>query len=1193
MRSWLVISFLVCFLSWPAFSQTTSKRCQWLKLTDKPVLLDSLTVVPGSITFSKGKYPGLGFIYNPGTSLFSFTNVPVPQPIRIFLDSLSAPDSLQMQPADTVNTNGVPADSVISPKVVILPGEPDSVLVCYRVLPLNLALARYKRKLTAADTVRLPGVYYTESLGQKEELFSTPGLNKTGTVTRGITFGNKQNVFVNSALNLQLEGKLSDEIDILAAITDQNIPFQPEGNTQQLQEFDKVYITLRHRLWNITGGDVVLKNKPSHFLRFYKNVQGGVLEVNRKQGTKNASSTTIAASVAKGKFASVAITPQEGVQGPYRVPGPNNEKFIIILANSERVFLDGQLLTRGFDFDYVIDYNQAEITFTTRRLITRYSRIRVDFEYSERNYNRSVYHASHYQDLNKLHLNFNIYNEGDNQNNLLTLNLNNQEKLLLQSIGDSLNQAFTPGAELANFDPELILYKDSTILVNGQPDNIYVYTREPDLNRYYTVRFTDVGPMRGDYVPAGSTVNGRTFRYVPPVNGVRQGSYAPVRILPTPQKKQLATVGGNYQIDDQTNIFFETAASEYDVNKFSEQDSRDDKGKAMRVGYAIEDKPVALLGNYKLRSALSYEYTDANFQPIDRFRDIEFNRNWSLPINADTRVNDNIFNFSVGAQKDVNNLVNYRLIQRYRQNEVEGMQHYLDFARQFRGINLRSDFFLLDATARTGQSDWSRGNIDVNYPAYKIIPGYTYRFDKNRVNAISRPDSVLQSAMYFDEHTFYIRSQDTAATKFSLDYAYRQDRRPEEGRLGPRNTAHTYRGMLQTKIGSSQDLNVLLTYRQVDNKDSLNESAILSTVNWLGDFLDRHLRSELSYTVATGQEARRRYEFVQVGPGQGTHYLIEGGNPQELNDYFEAQVPDARYRTHIKVFLPTDEYIRAYSNQFNYRLNSAMPRSWRGKSAIQNFASRLSAVTYININKKTTDDDVWHRFNPFSLNIEDRLLVSLANTFRNTVFYNRSDPTFGLEYTLQQNQQKILLTNGTDVRNIGTQTIIARYNLNKTVSAKFNISQFTRESLSNYLSTKNFRIVGYDVSPEFSYQPTNATRFTGTYLYTRKQNRLNQSETQEKGIFHELGLETRVSQVSKRTLTGTLKYINVNYQGNENSAIGYEMLNALRPGDNLTWNFILQQRLANGLNISVNYDGRKPNGQEILHTGRMQVSLLF
>jgi len=1180
MKYWLVLSFLVGIISFPAYSQTSSKRCQWLKLTLEPVVLDSLTIVPGSITFNKGFYPNLHYTYNPNTNQFAFTNVPTPVPVQ--------PDTL---PTDSLGViillDSLQATNPIKPVV------PDSVMVCYRVLPLNLALAKYRRKLTAADSLRLPGVYYTESLGQKEELFTTPGLNKTGTVTRGISFGNKQNVFVNSALNLQLEGKLSEEITMIAAITDQNIPFQPEGNTQQLQEFDKVYITLQHRLWNIAGGDVVLKNKPTHFLRFYKNVQGGVLEVNGKQGTNKATSTTLAASVAKGKFASVAITPQEGVQGPYRIPGANNEKFIIVLANSERVYLDGQLLVRGFDFDYVIDYNQAEITFTARRLITRYSRIRIDFEYSERNYNRSVYHASHYQDLNKLHLNFNIYNESDNQNNLLALSLTDREKLLLQAVGDSLNQAIAPGAEAASYDPELILYKDSTVLINNNPVNIYVYTQDPDVANYYTVRFTDVGANQGDYIQLSTTVNGRTFRYVPPVNGVRQGQYQPVRIIPTPRKKQVATVGGNYQLDDQTNIFFETAASDYDLNKFSEKDSRDDQGKAMRVGYAIADKPVGLFGDYKLQSALSYEFTDAYFEPIDRFRDIEFNRDWSLPINTQNRASDNIFNFSIGAQKNSSNLINYRISKRYRQYEVDGTQHHLDFAQQIHGLALRSDFFLLNAKARTGQSDWVRGNIDVSYPAFKIIPGYAYRFDKNRVNALTRPDSVIQSAMYFEEHAFYVRSQDSATTKFSLDYAYRQDRRPAEGQLGPRNLAQTYRGLLQTKVGTTQDLNILLTYRQVNNRDSLDESAILSTVSWLGDFLDRHLRSELTYTIATGQEARRQYEYVPVSPGQGTHYLIEGGNPQNLNDYFEAQVPDARYRTHIKVFLPTDQYIKAYTNQFNYRLNSAMPRSWRGKRGWQNLASRFSAVTYININKKTTDNDLWRRFNPFSLHIEDSLIVSLANSFRNTVFYNRSDPTFGLEYTIQQNQQKILLVNGTDVRNISTHTLVARYNLSQQISARLNVSQFTRESLSNYLSTKNFKIMGYDVSPELSYQPNNTMRLTGTYLYTNKRNLLNITETPEKGIFNELGLEARLSQVSKRTLTGSLRYINVNYTGNENSAIGYEMLNALRPGNNLTWTFIMQQRLTSGLNISLNYDGRKPNGLGVIHMGRMQVSVLF
>ena len=110
----------------------------------------------------------------------------------------------------------------------------------------------------------------------------------------------------------------------------------------------------------------------------------------------------MAAGVAKGKFATIEVPPIENVQGPYRLSGPNGEQFIIVLANSERVYLDGRLQTRGFDADYTIDYNLAEVTFTPRHLITRNSRIRIDFEYSDLNYARSLFALSHYQQLGRL-----------------------------------------------------------------------------------------------------------------------------------------------------------------------------------------------------------------------------------------------------------------------------------------------------------------------------------------------------------------------------------------------------------------------------------------------------------------------------------------------------------------------------------------------------------------------------------------------------------------------------------------------------------------------------------------------------------------------------------------------------------------------------------------------------------------------
>ncbi|MDX5435654.1 MAG: hypothetical protein LPK03_00560, partial [Pontibacter sp.] len=413
----LGILLLLWLFSLPLLAQAplSNKRCKWIPVHNLPQQLDTLTLLPSSITLQHPKKEQFRYEYSYTLNEFTLTSFPVPDSVAI----------------DTLGT---------------MRAVRDSVLVCFRVMPFNLSQPAAKRDITKLEMKSFQDGFYQEKIGTKEEIFRTPGLNKTGSISRGVSFGNTQNVFVNSALNLQLDGKLTDEISVTAAITDQNIPFQPEGNTQQLQEFDKVYITLQHRLWQLTAGDVVLRSKPSYFMQFYKNVQGGAFSYKFGDAPDKQGVTTVAASVSKGKFASQSIQPQEGVLGPYRLRGPNNELFIIVLANSERVFLDGVLLQRGYDFDYVIDYNQAEITFTTRHVITKNSRIRVDFEYSDQNYSRGIYHMSHYQNLGKLQLYGNYYNESDNPNSLLNLNLNAEQKRLLAGIGDNLQQAVFSGA---------------------------------------------------------------------------------------------------------------------------------------------------------------------------------------------------------------------------------------------------------------------------------------------------------------------------------------------------------------------------------------------------------------------------------------------------------------------------------------------------------------------------------------------------------------------------------------------------------------------------------------------------------------------------------------------------------------------------------------------------------------------------
>ena len=1077
--------------------------------------------------------------------------------------------------------------------------DPDSLLLCYRTFSVRFDRPVARRTLLADydSTARFKDDRMAElpAFDFREEIFPSTNLYKSGSLTRGISFGNTQNVFVNSALNLQLEGDIAENLKIRASITDQNVPFQPEGNTQQIQDFDNVLIELYNDDFSLAAGDVVLQQRQSEFLRYYKNVQGLQFTSDYKMNGNWTASSQAFASIAKGKFASIQLPILEGVLGPYRVSGPNNERFVIIMANSERVFLDGKQLKRGFNEDYVIDYNQAEITFTPKVLITQYSRVRVDFEYAERNYSRSIIGANHSQTNGKVDVYLNYYQEKDNRNRPLFTDFSQDELVLLASVGDSDELARIPRIDSVAYDQNRILYEKITEFdTRENPITYYQYSTDPE-KAHYELGFSQVGAGQGDYRRSSQLSNGTVYEYVPRLNGQPQGDYSILSQLPLPDSKRMVTAGSRIRLNDHEKVYAELALSSQDQNLFSDLDDEDNQGLGVKIGMQSEGRESSLFKGYIMKGQTEYEYNSTNFNFIDRFRYIEFDRDWGLSQEAlQSAASEQFFRAGIGFEKDALNRFDYLFYLRNRENVLNGTQHSANWNLELgRRIRLRQEFFRLNSDQDSLQSDWTRYLGDVSFQSKILIPGYRFSLDQNALRN-AETDSVVSTAMNFKQHLVYLRSNDTLSYSFLVDAAWREDKAPVTGQLVNDSRAFTSNFTFR-KQWPQHSLSSTFTYRELEylQRDLESELTVMGKLDYQGNLGKNLIRNEISYAIGNGRELQREFVFLPAPNGDGTHTWRDdnGDGVQQLNEFYLAINPEEKQ--YIKIFVPTDTYIQAYTSILNYRLQAKFPETWKESGGLRSFLHRFSNTTSLSVEKKVTSDDFLIRISPFVGGIAREEILSLRQVIRSSFFFNRASADYGFDLSYFDSQFKQLLSGGFEDLVQKDWKLNTRYNFSGQTTLRILAGTGNRHSGSDFLDNRNYTISQKQIGPEFSWQPTPSFRTTANYSFTGKINTDN-VEFDEKAQLHQVGLDLRFAKAIKTTLTGNLKLIQIDYNGVTNSPVGYEMLQALTPGTNVTWNVNWLQKIGEGLQLNLVYEGRNSQGLDrIVHVGRMQVSALF
>jgi hypothetical protein len=1098
----------------------------------------------------------------------------------IFFESIriaDLPDSLYRITALSSSQFSIETDSVFT----------DSLEVCYTVLPTVFSKVYLVDPTRYYDSTAL----FEESeailaaskyVDKRQELFDMGELKRSGQISRGFSSGNTQNLSVNSTLNLNLEGKLSEDLNIKASITDQDIPFQPEGNTQQLQDFDKVFIQLFNKDFSVIGGDVVLENGDTRFLKYRKNVLGGTVDY-----FTNSSVSTVGASSAKGQFASKLIEIKEGVYGPYKIPPPDKLSFAIIIANSEKVYLDGKQLLRGYDNDYIIDYNQAEIEFTSTILLTKYSRIRVDYEYAVQNYARSIITASHTQNLKDVKLGVNFYQEKDNENKSLIRELSNTDKQILSNAGDSLQQAIVPGETLSEFSENKIFYYKRDTLVNGVAETIFSHTTQI-LTELYTVQFTNVGLGEGNYQIAEYLAQGRVYQWV----GDGNGSYVPFILLAAPNKKQMLAITGETKLGEFSKVYFETAFSQLDKNLYSNNHSEDNNGEAIILGATLEKLPVGS-SNYRFSSTLETEYLSKNFTVIDRFRRVEFDRDWGINSTGNGLGEQDInVNANLVFEKDVFNFINYTTKYRSKENTVNGFQHQMDVAKTLGILQVRANTFLMDGSMPTMVSRWRKFDGEV-FLKGKLKPGYKYILEQNTATDNST-DSIISSKNYFYEHQFFIRGNMSSQTQFEILYAKRFDKLPQNGELKNVTEAETVTARIKSQINSYHSLNVALNYRNLSNSLQLNPDiqSVSGRLDWIGEIIPKSIRNELNYTIANSRVPKREYVFIEVPTGEGTHTWRDENEDgiKDLDEFYEAfNYDEKRY---IKLYVPSNEFVDAFENRFNYRLSLQFPLKWRQEKGVKKFAHKFSNTTSWTTQYSTTEENLSARLIPFIADIDTSKLLSARESFRSILFINKNNPEFGINIGYLSKSRKVLYTNGFEGRKDLEYSSSIRWNVKRQFQIEMKGLLAERASNSDYLNGRNYKIKNSKLGPTLAWQPNPTLRVTTTYNYGLSE-QISDIEMKGYSLLNEVSSELRVGTPSKFVFNAMVKYINIEFNGKEQSPVGYELLKGLRPGNNFSVVLSWQQRLVNGLQIQLFYEGRKPENVAIIHSMRAGISALF
>ena len=1024
----------------------------------------------------------------------------------------------------------------------------------------------YDQNLILPNSTNTGKLYSLTTNKKMSEVQLFEGLKTKGFISRGLTSGNNQNAVTNAALDLEISGKLSNKVTLKANIWDTNIPIQENGYSQNISDFDRIFIEMFSDNWRVKAGDLSLTNQDSYFAPFTKQASGLEVEAKISDHLKVSASGAIV----RGKFSTFTIIGTEGNQGPYKIVGANNEPNIVIIGGSEKVYINGIKIKKGENKDFTIDYNLGEITFNTTYPITNDMRIWIEFQYSDRNYTRFVTYESATYKSEKLNISSFFYNENDAKNQPLQQALSEEQKQILADAGNNTSLMFAESATITAFDENKILYRK---VANGALET-FEYSADPNED-LYLVTFTNVGENGGDYVIDNSTATGNIYKFI----GINQGNYTLVTRLIAPTKSQVFILKTDYKPTEKTIFSSEVAISNNDVNLFSAVGDTQNTAIAAKIGW----QQVLVDKKWQLTSSINHEYAHENFKTLQRWESVEFNRDWNLLTNNATK---NYFQSEFNLQNKKNDFILYRYNHLNYVATFNGNKHELQSKIKYKNTAFFIDASFLKNTSTVESNSFLRAKATVEQRFKKSWLGAFTNLETNsRKNSNSK--EFINTSHRFKEFEAYFGLGDTAKVFTKVGFNYRNNDSIKLNKFTEINNRKSF--YINSKLiqNKNTNLSVYANYRLTGNNFSEDEKSLNSRFIFNQKLFNNFVNLNTLYETSSGNVARQEYIYLKTAPGLG-YYTWRDYNNDGVQDFDEFEIAEFQDQAnYLRVPKPNLRFLATQRAKFKQAINLNF-KQWKNKNGFKKIISHFNNESLLSVENEQSKKDNSFNFNPFNFNKDQ--LIGLNFSLRNSLYFNRNLQKYSTSYTYGKLRNKQQYFIGMQEQNTKTHQIEFAHKF-----ATFWLFDLMAKVSNNNLQTENFNnrnylIEGKEIQPKISFLYSQNKKFTAFYHFKNKENNLQDFEALQQQKF---GLEYFYISTKKDQITANINVFLNNFTGETNSPVAYQMLEGLQAGKNYTWNLLFNRKLNSFLNLNLNYLGRKSENSKTIHTGSVQLRAIF